>query len=72
MNPELKMMPGLHFTASDDFAVFSNEVPSSYFMIGARMDSGTIYAHHNPKVCFNEQALPIETAVYACAALDWE
>ncbi|MCR1868372.1 M20 metallopeptidase family protein [Murimonas intestini] len=72
MNTEFNMVSGLHTTGSDDFAVFANKVPSSYFMIGAKVDSDNIYAHHNPKVCFNEQVLPIETAVYACVAMDWE
>ena len=72
MNAELKIISGLHTTGSDDFAVYANEVPASYFMIGAKENSNTIYAHHNPKVCFNEQVLPIAAAVYACAALDWK
>lgn len=72
MNTEFNMVSGLHTTGSDDFAVFANKVPSSYFMIGAKADSENIYAHHNPKVCFNEQVLPIETAVYACVAMDWK
>lgn len=72
MNTEFNMVSGLHTTGSDDFAVFANKVPSSYFMIGAKVDSDNIYAHHNPKVCFNEQVLPIDTAVYACAAMDWK
>ena len=72
MNPEFNIVSGLHITASDDFAIFANKIPSSYFVIGAKEDSDTIYAHHNPKVCFNEQVLPIETAAYACVAMDWE
>ena len=72
MNGEFNMVSGLHTTGSDDFAVFTNKVPSSYFMIGAKVDLDNIYAHHNPKVCFNEQVLPIETAVYSCVAMDWK
>ncbi len=72
MNAELKIISGLHTTGSDDFAVYANEIPASYFMIGAKENSNTIYAHHNPKVCFNEQVLPIAAAVYACAALVWK
>lgn len=71
MSKDLKVVPGLHTTGSEDFAVYSEKVPSPYFMIGAKVDSETVYPHHNPKVCFNEKALPIETAVYACAALNW-
>lgn len=72
MSKDINLVSGLHTMGSEDFAVFSGMVPSSYFVIGAEADSETIYAHHNPKVCFNEKALPIEAAVYACAALDWE
>lgn len=72
MNAKFNIVSGLHTTGSDDFAVFADKVPASYFMIGAKADSDNIYAHHNPKVCFNEQALPIEAAVYSCVALEWE
>ena len=72
MDPELQILSGLRTTASEDFAAISDQVPSSYFMIGAKDDSDTVYAHHNPKVCFNEQALPVAAAAYACAALDWK
>ena len=72
MNDELKVVPNLHTTGSEDFALISQRVPSSFFMVGAKAESDTIYEHHNPKVCFNEKALPVEAAVYACAALDWE
>lgn len=72
MDPGFHMISGLHTTGSDDFAVFSRQVPSSYFIIGAKPEQGPFYAHHNPKVRFNEKALPIAAAAYACAGLDWE
>lgn len=72
MNTEFNIVSGLHTTGSDDFAVYASKVPSSYFIVGAKADSDNIYAHHNPNVCFNEQVLPIETAVYACVAMDWK
>lgn len=72
VDSEWKVISGLHTTASDDFAEFADKVPSSYFMIGAKMDCENIYEHHNPKVCFNEKALPIETAAYVCAAMEWK
>ncbi len=72
MSEELKVISGLHTTASDDFAIFAERVPSSFFMIGAKTEEEKVYEHHNPKVCFNEQVLPIETAMYVCAAMDWE
>lgn len=72
MKPDFHMVPGLHMTGSDDFAVFSSQVPSSYFIIGAKPEHGPAFAHHNPKVCFNEKALIDAAAAYACAGLDWE
>ncbi len=71
MSPALQIVSGVHTTGSDDFAVISDRVPSSYFMVGAKTDAGAVYEHHNPRVCFHEGALPIEAAMYACAALDW-
>ena len=73
MAPQLMLAPGVHTTASEDFAFFSPHVPTAMFMIGAQIDDGTpVYNQHNPKVRFNEKALPIEAAVYAAAALDWQ
>lgn len=72
MSEELKVVSGFHTTASEDFALYAQEVPSSYFVVGAQAEGEKIYAHHNPKVCFNEKALPIAAAAYAGVALEWE
>ena len=58
---------------SEDFAFYAQKVPSSYFMVGAKQEETAIsYAHHNPKVCFSDKALPIAASIYACAALNWQ
>ncbi|MEE0435680.1 MAG: M20 family metallopeptidase [Peptococcaceae bacterium] len=73
MAPQLMLLEGVHTTASEDFAFFSDHVPTAMFLIGAQIDDGTpIYNQHNPKVRFNDKALPVEAAVYACAALNWQ
>ena len=73
LSPTLTIHDGAHTTASEDFAFFAQRVPTSMFLIGARIDDGTlVYNQHNPKVRFNEKALPIETAVYTAAALRWQ
>lgn len=71
MAPQWHIENSLHITASEDFALFSQQVPSAYFLVGAQ-DEGPMFAHHNPKTQFNEQALPIAAALYACAGLGWE
>ena len=58
---------------SVDFIFRNKEYHVEFAGAGAsKSSSENIYAHHNPKVCFNEQVLPIETAVYACVAMDWK
>lgn len=73
MSPGLKIHSGVHSMASEDFAFVSERVPSSCFMIGAKPAEVQFpWSHHNPRVCFSEDAIPIAAAVYACAALSWQ
>lgn len=73
LSPQLVLSPGVHTTASEDFAFFSQQVPVAMFMIGAQADDGTpIYNQHNPQVRFNDKALPVAAAVYSAAALSWQ
>lgn len=72
MDPELQVLDAYHVMGSEDFAFISERVPSSYFSFGTAVEDGTeIYKEHNSKVRFNEKALPIGVAAYACAALQW-
>ena len=57
-------------TPSDDFAFLSEHVPTTYFMIDAKVD-GCPVQHHNPGVLFNEDALPYGAAVHATCAFNW-
>ena len=72
MSPDIHLLEGLHNMASEDFAYISQKVPSAFFTIGAEVEDGPVYNQHHPKVCFNEKALPVETAVYAACALSWQ
>lgn len=68
---ELKRNPALRLPASDDFGYISSQVPSVMFSIGCKpagIDSNIV---HNPKVLFDEAALPIGAAVFAHTAVNW-
>lgn len=72
MDPHLAFINGMRTTASEDFSLFAEQLPVAFYMIAAGIEDGPQVAHHNPKTCFNERALPLEAAIYTCAALDWE
>lgn len=57
-------------TPSDDMAYISEKVPTVYLLLGARVE-GNPYGHHNPKVLFNEEALPWGAAMHAQCAFEW-
>lgn len=59
---------------SEDFAVFSQEIPCAYLMLGAgspKEDPAYGKPMHNEGVVFNEDVLPIGAAVLAHSALGW-
>lgn len=59
-------------TGSEDFAYFSQEVPSIMLALaGGKAADGYIYPQHHPKVMFDENALAYGTAVYAYSAVKW-
>lgn len=72
MDPNLTVAKGVRTTASEDFSLFAEQLPIAFFMLPAGVDDRPRVAHHNPKTCFNERVLPLETAIYAAAALNWE
>lgn len=63
-------IPNYKITPSDDFGFISERVPSVYFMLCAKTP-GNPYPHHNPKVVFSEDALPLGAAVLAQGAFCW-
>lgn len=59
-------------TGSEDFAYFSQEVPSIMLALaGGKASEGYIYPQHHPKVMFDEKAFAYGTAVYAWSAIKW-
>ena len=57
-------------TPSDDMAYVSEKVPTVYLLLGARVE-GNPYGHHNPRVLFDEKALPWGAAIHAQCAFEW-
>lgn len=57
-------------TASEDFALVAQKVPSAYLTIGTgRAEDGYRYGNHHPKVLYDESVLPLGAAVLAgCGA----
>ena len=70
--PDTTFLEAFHAMASEDFALLSEQVPSSYLMIGAAAgDTTEHYAQHHPKVRFDDAELPRGAAAYAAVALGW-
>lgn len=57
-------------TPSDDVAFISENVPTAYFMLGAKVE-GNPFPHHNPKVLFDEKCMPYGAAMHAQCAFNW-
>ena len=70
--PELSLSfkDGMSANASEDFAVIAEKLPSCmlYLSAGFADERGGYFAHH-PKIVFNEEALPIGSAMYAYGAI---
>lgn len=59
---------------SEDFASFTYEVPSVYFLLGAGVkDENPAYGYpmHHPCVTFNEDILPTGAAMHTIGAIQW-
>ena len=54
----------------EDFSAYGNIAPALFVGIGAKVNGEEKYGHHHPKVQFNEEALPIGTALYIAFALE--
>lgn len=68
----LTIAPALKAMGSEDFAFCCDKVPTAFFGIGAGVEDKSAWvAQHNPKIRFNEQALPIAAAIYCKAAMDY-
>ena len=59
-------------TGSEDFAYFSQEVPSIMLALAAgNTQTGCEYPLHHPKVKLDETALSVGSAIYAYNAMRW-
>jgi hippurate hydrolase len=57
---------------SEDFAYVSQAVPAIMLALAAgQPDQGYCWPQHHPQVKFDEDVLPVGSAVYACTALRW-
>ncbi|KEI10159.1 peptidase M20 [Clostridium novyi B str. ATCC 27606] len=59
---------------SEDFAFYSEKIPSVYFMLGAgTKQENSLYGEpmHNEKVIFNEDILVTGTAIHTYCAISW-
>ena len=64
--------PNVSASASEDFAVIAEKVPSVFMYLSAGfMDQRGEAPAHNPKVQFNEDVLPIGAAYMAHCAVRW-
>lgn len=70
--PGLTPVPDTSASASEDFAVIAEKVPSvfMYLSAGYTDERGDAPAH-NPKVLFNEDVCPIGSACLAHCAVRW-
>ena len=63
---------GIAASASEDFAVIAEHIPSAFMYLSAGYgDERGDYPAHNPKVQFNEDVLPIGAAYLAHSAVRW-
>ena len=70
--PGLMGVPNISASASDDFALITERIPSAYMYLSAGyQDERGAYSSHNPKVQFNEDVLPVGAACLAHCAVQW-
>ncbi len=70
--PDLRAYPGASSSASEDFAVVAEKVPSTFMYLSAGyLDERGTYGAHNPKVQFNEGVCPMGAACLAHCAVQW-
>lgn len=70
--PNMRFRKIQHSTGAEDFALFSERVPSSYITVGAAAkDADEHFTMHDPRVRFDDAILPSLSAAYAAVALGW-
>ena len=70
--PGFTPVPGICASASEDFALIAQEVPTTFMYLSAGyLDERGAYPAHSPKVQFNEDVLSIGPACLAQCATEW-
>ncbi len=70
--PGMMEYSGVTASASEDFAIIAEKVPSAFIYLSAGyLDDRGSYGAHNPKVQFNEEVCPIGSACLAYCAKQW-
>ena len=70
--PNLTGVPGMVASASEDFAVIAEKIPSVFMYLSAGyLDERGSYNAHNPKVQFNEEVCPMGAACLAHCTVRW-
>ena len=70
--PGLTPYPGISASASEDFAVIAEKVPSTFMYLSAGyLDERGQHPAHHPKAQFNEDVCPIGAACLAHCASQW-
>ena len=70
--PNAMPYPGVQASASEDFALVAEKVPSAFMYLSAGfLDERGDWPAHNPKVRFNEDVLPIGAACLSHCAVRW-
>lgn len=70
--PQAQLYGGAHGMGSEDFGSISQACTANYMMIGAAAGPlNECYGQHNPHVRFDENALPMSSALYASVAMNW-
>ncbi|WP_276877471.1 M20 metallopeptidase family protein, partial [Anaerococcus hydrogenalis] len=67
---DIEMISGERLMASEDMAFVSRKVPTVYFLLNSKVP-GNDYSHHNPKVDFSEDAMPIGVGLFLTCAINW-
>lgn len=64
--------PALRTMAAEDVSLFMQDIPGTYFFVGAANSAeGKDYPHHHARFDFDEDALPLAVAMAAAAIGQW-
>ena len=64
-------IPNFRLSASDDFGYIARQIPAVMFFLGCKPEGVGRNLLHNPKVVFDEAALPIASALFVHLAVKW-